>query len=123
MKTENKLDLFGKFLVENLRDRGISHAEILLNNKSKAPSLSELQSELIKLTDPQKELVKKTVLESIDVAIHDFLFALQELADFDNNIKIMVENENIVELSDGIQGESYTNEGWNAKYSKYGLHK
>ncbi|RUT71657.1 hypothetical protein D0817_02950 [Flavobacterium cupreum] len=120
MKEDNKLDQFGKFLVENLRDKGISHAEILLNNKSKAPSRLPLQSELNKLSDLQKDLVKKTVVESIDVAIHDFLFALQELADFDNNIKILVDDENIVQLSDGIHGESYSNDGWNAKYSHFG---
>ena len=116
----NKLDQFGKFFVENLRDKGIGHAEVLLNNKSKAPSSLDLQSELNKFNDLEKELIMKTVISSIDVAIHDFLFALQELADFDNNIKIMVDDENIVELSDGIHGESYSDDGWNARYSQFG---
>ena len=32
MEVKNKIDKFGKFLVENLRDKGICYAERLLNN-------------------------------------------------------------------------------------------
>jgi hypothetical protein len=120
METENRLDKFGQFLVENLRDRGISKAEGLLNGEWRAPSLLNLQTELGKLSDAQKESVKATVINSIDTAIHDFLFALQERTDFDNDIQIVVDGENVAELSDGIHGEAYTDEGWYAKYSKYG---
>jgi hypothetical protein len=116
----NSIDKFGKFLVENLRDRGIQSAEFLLENKWKAPSLQELQLELSKLSDAQKGIVMQTVTQSIDTAIHDFLFAIQEKFDFDNDIQIFVDNQNIVELSDGVHGEAYTDEGWNAKFSKYG---
>lgn len=120
MKTENKLDKFGKFLVDHLRDKGINYAELLLKGHWKAPSLQNIQEELGKLSGPQKEVVKQAIVSSIDTAIHDFLFALHEQADFDNGIQIIVDGENVVELSDGIYGEAYTNEGWYAKYSKYG---
>ncbi len=115
----NSIDKFGKFLVENLRDRGIQSAEFLLENKWKAPSLQKLQLELSKLSDAQKGLVMQTVTQCIDTAIHDFLFAIQEKFDFENDIQILVDNENIVELSDGIHGEAYTDEGWYARFSQY----
>ena len=63
--------------------------------------------------------MKKAFISTIDSAIHDFLFALQEQADFDNEIQITVNDDNIVELSDGIHGEAYSDDGWYAKYSKY----
>ncbi len=119
MDTENQLDKFGKFLVEHLRDKGIRKAEGLLIDEYKAPALLNLQADLYELSENQKELVKKTVTICIDSAIHDFLFALQEKADFENDIQIMVDGQNIVELSDGIHGEAYSDEGWYAKYSKY----
>ncbi len=119
METENQLDKFGKFLVENLRDKGIRNAERLLKDEFKAPALLNLQADLSELSEDQKELVKKTVIISIDAAIHDFLFALQEKADFENDIQILVDGQNIVDLSDGIHGEAYSDEGWYAKYSKY----
>jgi len=119
MSEENNLDKFGKFLVENLRDKGISHAEFLLNNRWKSPALQNIQHELSYLSFSQKETVKKAIISTIDSAIHDFLFALQEQADFDNEIQIIVNEDNIVELSDGIHGEAYSDDGWYAKYSKY----
>ncbi len=117
--SKQSLDIFGEFLVKNLRDNGIENAETLLNNKSKAPSNLKIQTEISKFNESQKELIKEIVIKSIDTAIHNFLFSLQELADFENNIQISVNGENIVELSDGIHGESYSEDGWNAKFSKY----
>ena len=119
MSTINRLDTFGKFLVENLRDKGINYAEKLLNNQWKAPALQDIQSGLSGFSVGQKEIVKKAVVATIDAAIHDFLFAIQELADDDNAIQILVDGHNIVELSDGIHGEVYSEDGWYAKFSKY----
>jgi hypothetical protein len=119
MNEEKSIDKFWKFLVENLRDKGISHAEKLLNNQWKAPALQNIQSELIGLSISQKEAVRKAVIATIDSAVHDFLFALQEQADFDNTIQIIVDGVNIVDLSDGIHGEAYSGDGWYAKYSKH----
>lgn len=117
--SKQSLDIFGEFLVKNLRDNGIENAETLLNNKSKAPSNLKIQTEISKFNESQKELIKEIVIKSIDTAIHNFLFSLQELADFENNIQISVNGKNIVELSDGIHGESYSEDGWNVKFSKY----
>jgi hypothetical protein len=119
MKTLSPVDKFGKFIVENLRDRGIDFAEGLLKKHWKAPSLLEMQDEVTSLNDNQKAAFLKAVTQSIDSAIHDFLFALQEQAEFDNDIQILVEGQNIVELSDGIHGEAYSKEGWIAKYSSH----
>ncbi len=115
---ENKLNKFGKFLVDHLRDKGIEKAVGLLNGEWKTPSLLSLQADLSQLSADQKQMVIKTVTNSIDTAIHDFLFALQEQADHD--ICIVVEGENITELSDDIHGEAYSDEGWYATYSKFG---
>ncbi len=120
MESKQSLDVFGEFLVKNLRDKGIGNAETLLSNTSKALSNLKLQTEINQFNESQKELIKEIVIKSIDVAIHDFLFSLQELADFENNIQVSVNGKNIVELSDGIHGESYSENGWNAKFSKYG---
>ena len=119
MKTLSPVDKFGKFIVENLRDKGIDFAEGLLKSHWKAPSLLEMQNEIATLNDNQKIAFIKAVTQTIDGAIHDFLFALQEQADFDNDIQIIVDGQNIVELSDGIHGEAYSDEGWFAKYSNH----
>lgn len=119
MKDSEILDTFGKFLVNNLRDKGINHGELLLKNQWRAPSLQKLQNDLGQLSEEQKETVRKVVISSLDSAIHDFLFSLQEIADFDNSIQITVNGKNIVGLSDGIHGELFSNDGWFAKFSRY----
>jgi hypothetical protein len=113
------VDKFGKFIVKNFRDKGIDFAEGLLQKHWKAPSLIDIQNEIANLDDNQKITFIKAVTQTIDSAIHDFLFALQEQADFDNDIQILVDGKNIVELSDGIHGEAYSDEGWFAKYSNH----
>jgi hypothetical protein len=115
MDTTNKVDKFGKFLVDNLRDKGIEFADKLLQNHWKAPAFQTIQAELYELSDSKKKFIKEAIIATIDNAIHDFLFALQEI----NDIKILVDGENIVELSDGIHGEAFSDEGWYTKYSKF----
>ena len=119
MKALSPDEKFGKFIVENLRDKGIDFAEGLLNKHWKAPGLLDMQNEIANLNDAQKTAFIMAVTETIDVAIHDFLFALQEQANFDNAIQILVDGQNIVDLSDGIHGEAYSGDGWFAKYSKH----
>ena len=115
MKALPPVDKFGKFIVENLRDKGIDFAEGLLSKHWKAPSLLDMQNEIANLNDIQKTAFIKAVTETIDGAMHDFLFALQEI----NDIQILVDGQNIVELSDGIHGEAYSSDGWFEKYSKF----
>ena len=109
------LDKFGKFIVENLRDKGIYFGERLLKNQWNAPALQNIQTELAKLSGSQKEIVKQAIISAFDSATHDFLFALQDR----NDVQILVDGENVVRLSDGIHGEPYTEDGWYARFSKY----
>lgn len=110
------LDAFGRFVMENLRDKAISTAELTLAGHWKAPSLQKLQSELAGLTAEQQRLVIRVV----DSATHDFLFALQEANDDDQSVQVLVHGENVAEQSDGLHGEPYSGEGWQARFSKYG---
>ena len=116
---QSSLDKFGEFIVVNLRDKAIETAEMLLENGSKSPQTKILQDELLTFNAAQKAIVANAVKASIDAAIHDFLFAIEEQADFENDIQIIVNEENIVEMSDGLQGELFTQDGWFEKYSKF----
>ena len=115
---QSSLDKFGEFIVVNLRDKAIETAEMLLENGSKSPQTKILQDELLTFNAAQKAIVANAVKASIDAAIHDFLFAIEEQADFENDIQIIVNEDNIVEMSDGLQGELFTQDGWLEKYSK-----
>jgi hypothetical protein len=116
MKDKSKLDEFGKFLMENLRDKSIQFAEKMIEGEWKAPSFLEIQGRFSNFSDEEKKLVLACIIGSIDNGIHDFLFALQEQP----RINILYDETNLEELSDGLYGEIFTEEGWRYKFSKYG---
>jgi hypothetical protein len=117
----NPLGEFGEFLMAHLRDRGIDHFDRLLAARWKAPALARIQGELQALTAEQRALARRAFVTSLDSAIHDFLFQLQDQADsHDGHIAVTVDGKNIATNSDGLQGEPFTDEGWRARYSVYG---
>jgi len=116
----NPLDKFGKFIVENMRDKGIKFYENLAQGLWKAPSLKLLQEELKQFDEEQLSIIRQCIVSSIDNSVHDFLFALQESSDMNNDVQIVIDGHNIGELSDGLQGELYTEDGWYSKYSGFG---
>ncbi len=116
----NELDIFGKFLMSNLRDNSISYFNTLFEGGSKAPALQELQNSLKSLKEEEKEIFKKAFINSLDTGLHDFLFALHESTENSEGIELIVNGNNIAELSDGLQGELFTEDGWLSKYSAFG---
>ena len=115
----NTLDKFGKIIVENLRDKAIHQYHLLEEGKLKAPKLQELQSEINSLNSQQKKLIERVVMDALDVAMHDFLFAIQDCHDRDTGISILVDGENIAAESGMLNGEHIGAGGWIDKYSRF----
>ena len=114
------LDNFGRFVMQNLRDRALQHVDGLAQGQWRAPGLQSLQAELAKLDDDERNVVRRCVRAAIDSAVHDFLFALQEHGDGDGSIQVLVYDQNVASLSDGLHGEPYSEDGWQARFSEFG---
>ena len=123
MDKRQAVDKFGEVVMTDLRDKTIDFFEILVERKWKTPSLQKLQCGISELNADQIDLVRKILITSLDTGIHDFLFKLQEQADFENEIEIKVQGIDIIQASDGLHGELFTKDGWFANYSKYGEFK
>lgn len=113
------LDKAGSFLMKHLRDRGIRFAEGLVAGQRRAPALAELQVRIGDLTPEVKVLLRSVVVESIDVALHDFLHALVEASDFDDGIALRCDDIDIAARSDGLPGEVFGDDGWIRRFSKF----
>ncbi|WIG58779.1 MAG: hypothetical protein OJF49_001525 [Ktedonobacterales bacterium] len=113
------LETFGEVLMKRLRDRAISFYDGLAQNHWKAPALGQLQANLASLDKQQQTIVRQCLIASLDAALHDFLFFLQEETDYDDRIKVVVDGVNVATLSDGMHGELFGANGWFAKYSAY----
>jgi hypothetical protein len=120
MSDAETLNAFGRFLMNRLRDPAIDQVDGLLKSHWKAPALSGIQKELAKLSANEKKLVRRVVVTCIDAALHDFLYAVQEKAEKDCDLEIHVNGENVAEISDGLHGEVYGDNGWAAQFSKHG---
>jgi hypothetical protein len=104
----------------NLRDKGIEFFDLLAKGHWKAERLRQIQSDVNRLSESHRSVMRRCMITTIDGAIHDFLFALQEFADFEDDIQVIVHGENIAKISDGLQGEIFGIDGWMAKFSAFG---
>ena len=114
------LDKLGNFLMTRFRDRGIDHFDGLAGQHWQAHGLTSLQNDLATLTNEQRLIVRRAAIDTLDNAIHDLLFAIQENADFENDIQIAVDGVNVVNESDGLHGELFGTDGWKHRFSKHG---
>ncbi|MDJ0942604.1 MAG: hypothetical protein QNJ30_04030 [Kiloniellales bacterium] len=106
--------------MRKFRDRAIDRYDLLARGHFKAPRDQELQNDLASLSAAQRDIVRNCVIDCVDGGLHDFLFALQETADFENEVRVMVDGKNVAEISDGLQGELFSEDGWFARFSAYG---
>ena len=116
---EQALDKFGQFMVAKLRDRAIEKYLLTQDGYWLSPGLQSIQKGLGKLSSEQRQLVLEVVVDVLDTALHDVLFAFQEAHDCDDGIAVMVDGINVAAVSDGMNGELYSDEGWLARFSRY----
>ncbi|MGF1689578.1 hypothetical protein L4C36_23500 [Photobacterium japonica] len=111
------IDIFGQLIAKDLRDSALERCLDILQEKVKSKDCLDIHNGLSDLSDEQLSVVRRLVTHCIDTGIHDFLFAVDELQD---EMPVSVNAEEIAKESDGLQGEIFTDDGWFAKYSKYG---
>ena len=119
MPDPTALEKFGAFMVIKLRDRAIENHLRLQAGQWKSPALQALQAEVVVLPPETKDLMLRVVVEAIDAAMHDLLFAFQEAHDRREGIVVSVDGSDIAEVSDGLQGEPYGPDGWVATFSAF----
>lgn len=115
------LDCFGREMIESVRDQSIFEFEAILLGKMKAPSARKMQNELSALDEQQVNLLRKVVFYTIDNVIYN---SLNMLVQNDDSMKLLITQagqpeKNIIEISDGLSGELFTENGWIEKFSKY----
>ena len=113
------LDFLGKLVMRSLRDPAIEFVDMLDAGRWKAPELSELQRKFRNMDPDSRKLVRRVIREAVDHSVHDFLFKLYENCE-QGKLNIERKGIKIHSLSDGFHGELFTEDGWQARFSKYG---
>src|SRR3990172_9699044 len=106
------LDKFGKFMVTNFREKALEQNEMLLKGFLKGKAVQDLQNQIMALPESEKRLIRRVVIDLLDTAMHDFLFALQDSHDRGTGIEITVDGENVAKVSGMLHGEHLGEKGW-----------
>ena len=108
------LDHFGEILMKEVRDWAIRQCDKHVSNLNGTQSVRRLLGENRKLNENERELLHAVIPDVVDTAIHNMLFMLEQHPEFE----LIVEGENLDEISDGLAGELYTEEGWFMRFSE-----
>ena len=114
------VDAFGRFLMANLRDEALEYYDLLARGHWRGPQLAQLQRDVAALAEGQRAILRRCVLATVDHAIHHFLLSLLEQDDDGGAIRVVAHGADVAALSEDLDGELYTADGWLARYSRFG---
>lgn len=114
-----ELDVFGRLLMKEVRDRTISSYDRMASGTIKSVTGKKLYALMNDFDEDQKNVIKAIVLSQIDGAIHNFLWLIerQGTSTFPLVLEGGMPPVDLAAASDGLSGELYSDEGWIAQYS------
>ena len=112
------LNLFGKLLMEEVRDIVIAAYYDIIEDNFVSEESKYLRS-MIKKYNLNNDGLEKFITEMVDRTIFKFLFLFEMNENFSITSNIDNTVVNLVEVSDGLAGEIFTEDGWIKKFSEY----
>lgn len=113
------LDYFGEVLMKKVRDPAISQWEGIIDGRMKSASAQRVHDALAGLNPEQMEVLRSLVPQIVDTTLHHLLWTLEQNENIDVAVKTPTESvKSIRDVSDGLSGEVYGDDGWISSYSK-----
>ena len=119
------LEEFGR-LVMVQRDTVTRQFEHQVEGTNPAIRQERRHRSLASLTEEQRAIVRREVIEGIDGAIHYLLWTFEQHDAHGFDVMYVGKEDDpppapisVSDLSDGLGGEPYTEDGWIANFSKY----
>jgi hypothetical protein len=116
--SNNHLDTFGEILIKKVRDGAIQDWESIINGKMKSQRSSEIREKLSSFNDEQIEIIKDLFPMVVDSTLHHLLWTLEQEDTIELTIEVNQKVSNIRDISDGLAGELYTEDGWIMRFSQ-----
>ena len=121
MDKNELLSNFGELLISSVRDRVLEIDDLILSGRMGGSENQEFYDRAKNRTKDEIELIKKFALQAVDSTLHYFLWMIEQNEEYDL-IKYTEGKDEFVSLrdiSDGLCGELYADNGWIEKYSEY----
>jgi hypothetical protein len=114
------LDQFGQLLIHRVRDETLAEIDDVVTGRAHPEWKRELHATIERSMDPeQRELLRHVVAIAIDAAIHNVLRMIESNDALRlESIGPGQERHDLVDMSDGLSGELWTEDGWIARFSR-----
>ena len=110
----SKLESFGEVFIREVRDNTLETFEKMFDGSMRGMTAEKVREKISIFDEQEKSVLLWLLSKTVDYCMHNTLFMLEE----HEEIELLYAGENIVEESDGLSGELYTEDGWIEKYSK-----
>jgi hypothetical protein len=118
--SDNKhaLDFFGQILIERIRDEAIDDWERIFQGKTRDSESKKIFETISTFSPEQVQFILNLFPKIVDTTLHHLLWTFEQ----EENMNISVRAEenayfNIRDISDGLAGELYTEDGWISRFS------
>lgn len=113
----NSKEIFGRKLIEGVRDRTLDHYQKISRAEMKAQADRALSDKIQSLTDSERELLQDVVCLIADLSLHNMMILFEHEPLSGWRIVHHSDGVDLADSSDGLCGELYSEEGWIARYS------
>ncbi len=117
--SEDLLSKFGEDFTVNVRDRVIGIYDKIVTGKMKSKEDLQLSEKLKKLNKEERDITREVVINCIDMVLHEMLDYMSDNEEVGIYFVDGMSLINASDISDGLAGELYSEDGWLEKYSKY----
>lgn len=115
------LDDFGSELMLEARDEAVAVLDRLVEGRDESDRGRRMSSLLGELSAREVEACRALALEAVDITLHYVLWMFERSDRFDIVDRRPQEQPvSVRDLSDGLSGELYTEDGWIARFSRFG---
>lgn len=112
---EDILNEFGKMLITEVRDWTIGSMNKMIDGTMKGTTAELIKKNISILDKEQIEVLKWLIPEIVDFSLDSMLFMFEGHPD----LQLVFRGVDLKEVSDGLSGELYTEDGWIQKFSEY----
>tara|TARA_B100001093_G_C26675439_1_gene948067 strand:+ start:325 stop:696 length:372 start_codon:yes stop_codon:yes gene_type:complete len=113
------LDKLGKYLVQSGKDDTLFNLDSIIEGRLKSANGKKMHQELQSFDEKQIEVLRKMGTLLTDMSLHNVLSMIESSDEIDVIVNEDGNKISVKDVSDGLAGELYSEDGWLLKYSKY----
>ncbi|NQX66670.1 epimerase [Paenibacillus alba] len=115
--SKKHLDTFGEILINKVRDVAIHNWDNIIDGNMKGQRAKEIREKLSIFNDEQIEVLKDVFPMVVDSTLHHLLRTLEQEDAIELSVEVEQKAKRIRDISDGLAGELYTEDGWIMRFS------